>query len=651
MKKFLPLLFLCFVQQLANAQVTSPIIKANFGVDADLRANFFNGLITAAGDDWFRMVPPPSGATGEFVIDTTGAAAIVAAYTTNPASRMWSFSKVMKQKPYTIVNNRLLIDAIFTRDYHGTDSTVFAAGSNKNGMSPESWTCPVAQGIPDKNDILDLFAHVRRAGPNVYDSAWFFGALSLDNVTGSRYYDFELYQTDLYYDRATLTFENYGPNFGHTPFTFDGAGNILTAGDVIFTAEFGNTGLILVEARIWVDKASTLITPAAFSWGGQFDGASAGATYGYANILPKTAGAFYTGLQSANGVWPGPFSLVLQDNSIVTTYLAKQFTEFSVNLTKLGIDPAQFTSNACGSPFRRVLVKTRASNAFTAELKDFVAPFKLFNYDKVDAAAEIVYFCGVMPTTPIEVANPVTTSIYTWSTANGNIVGTNIGISINVNAPGTYYVTQQMNAACPSFSIDSVTILFDATCTVLDVNFIGFTAGMLNKTAEMKWEIDQNQNASGFVVEYSFDSKTFLPLASFPSSNQKGVSKYLYSHNMENFNTGIIFYRIKAVGKSGSYKYSSTITVKGKNVLMSAQIFPNPSAGETWVNMESAERGMADINISDPYGRLINSSKVMLNKGENLFILPQFADQKSGMYLVKIKSSNGEIIQKVILNK
>ncbi|HMJ48828.1 MAG TPA: T9SS type A sorting domain-containing protein [Ferruginibacter sp.] len=648
MKKLLPFLICCFIHQLIKAQITTPVVKANFGVDADLRANYFNGLVSGAGDDWYNN---GTAGSGQFVIDTTGAAALVAAYTSNPASRMWSFSRVMKQAPYTIVNNRLLIDAIFTRDYHGTDSTVFAAGSNKNGMSPVLWSCPTAQGIPDKNDILDLFAHVRRAGPNVFDSAWFFGGLSLDNVTGSRYYDFELYQTDLYFDRATLSFKNYGPNFGHTPFTLDAAGNILTAGDVIFTAEFGNPGLVLVEARIWIQKTTLSITPAGFIWGGQFDGDGAGATYGYASILPKTAGAFYTGLQSANGVWAGPFSLVLQDNSITTTYLAKQFTEFSVNLTKLGIDPAQFTSNACGSPFRRVLVKTRASNSFTAELKDFVAPFKMFQYDPVDAAGVILYFCGAMPITPLYVANPVASSIYTWSTTNGNIVGTNIGTTINVNKPGTYYVTQQMDPACPVFSTDSVTILFDSICTVLDVNFIRFNASRLNRTAELKWQVDNNQMISNFIVEYSLDNRNFIPLATLPSFMQRGLSDYSFTHQLDNINADMIFYRIRAIGPSGAMKYSNYAIVRFNNDSKNVHIFPNPTQGETWLNMQSVDRAEADINISDAYGRLMSSSKVMLEKGDNQFSLPQFTNLKPGMYVVRIKSINGEINQKVILNK
>src|SRR5207342_555204 len=101
---------------------------------------------------------------------------------------------------------------------------------------------------------------------------------------------------------------------------------------IIFTAEYGSSVLTLVEARIWVHQSSLLINPVNFKWGGLFDGAAAGATYGYASILPKTAGAFYTGLQSVNGVWGGPFSIVLQNNNVVTTYTTNQFMEFSVNL-------------------------------------------------------------------------------------------------------------------------------------------------------------------------------------------------------------------------------------------------------------------------------------------------------------------------------
>ena len=308
-----------FFSVFISAQITTPIIKAAFGVDADLRANYFNGFVQSGNDDWFNN---GTAGTGFFVIDTTGAAAIVAGYLSDVSpwpKRMAPLYRSMSRPKFSVVNNRLWLDAIFVRDYHGNDSTVFTAGSDKNGMSPADWTGGV-QAIPDKNDILDVFMHVRRAGPTVTDSLWMFGGISLDNTTGNRYFDFEMYQTDIYYDRATASFYGYGPDAGHTSWQFDAAGNITRPGDIILTGQYQSSTLTNIEARIWVHQSALSIIPTQFNWSGQFDGASAGAVYGYASILPKTAGAFYTGLGSNTNTWAGPFQTVLQDNSMAVNY-------------------------------------------------------------------------------------------------------------------------------------------------------------------------------------------------------------------------------------------------------------------------------------------------------------------------------------------
>src|SRR5690606_27549278 len=138
---------------------------------------------------------------------------------------------------------------------------------------------------------------------------------------------------------------------GHTSWKFDAAGNIISPGDIIFNGEFQSGNLTNIEARIWVKKTDwQTVVPAAFNWGSQFDVSSSDSEFGYASISPNTAGAFYTGLGSSNNTWAGPFGLVLQDNSLSysnpgpasttnSKYIANQFIEFSVNLTKLGLDP------------------------------------------------------------------------------------------------------------------------------------------------------------------------------------------------------------------------------------------------------------------------------------------------------------------------
>jgi hypothetical protein len=49
MKTLLP--FFLLLTLTASSQITTPIIKAGFGVDGELRANFYNGALQNGNDD------------------------------------------------------------------------------------------------------------------------------------------------------------------------------------------------------------------------------------------------------------------------------------------------------------------------------------------------------------------------------------------------------------------------------------------------------------------------------------------------------------------------------------------------------------------------------------------------------------------------
>src|SRR5258707_13071247 len=115
MKKVVPILaFLLLYICKGYTQITSPVIRANFGVDGDMRSNFFNGFVQSGNDDWFSL--PGSVGTGQFMIDTAGAAAMVANYAINVPFRRSTFVRTMRYPVFSVVNNRLLLDAAFVRD-------------------------------------------------------------------------------------------------------------------------------------------------------------------------------------------------------------------------------------------------------------------------------------------------------------------------------------------------------------------------------------------------------------------------------------------------------------------------------------------------------------------------------------------------------
>lgn len=634
------------------SQITTPVIRANFGVDADLRSNYFNGFVQSGNDDWFKF--PGSIGTGQFIIDTTGAAALVAQYASSVASRRLPFYRGMRFPGYTVINNRLLLDAVFVRDYHGDDSTVFATGSNKNGDSPADWSCPVSQGVPDKNDILDMMMHVRRAGPNSTDSLWMFGGLSLDNTTGNRYFDFEMYQTDIYYDRPSRKFYGYGPDAGHTSWQFDAAGKTTIPGDITFSAEYQSSALSNIEARIWVNRAALSIVPVSFNWTGQFDGASSGATYGYATIQPKVAGTYYTGLQCTNGTWGGPFSIILQGETVATDYVAKQFVEFSVNLTKLGLDPVTLLgSNTCGMPFRRVLVKTRASASFTAELKDFVGPFDLFLAPRVQALTETPYICGTMGVAKIDVINPVATSVYQWTTPNGNIISSTSGTTIYVDQPGTYIVTQALQAECSTYATDTILILPLSPCSVLPVNnLLEFRGALSGNNVSLSWKVENNQQAQFFEVQRSFDGVNFTTVGQVNKQPSKLLSAtYAFQQDVDNYNP-LVYYRVYLINADNSRKYSSTIRFSlapaKKNTVT---IFPNPVKDVTQLHVSAITNTRMRIEIFEPSGQRIFSQTALLQRGNNVVSLDILTRRKNGVYVALIYIGDETFTQKIMLSR
>jgi hypothetical protein len=644
MKQIVPYLFLCLILiigQSTSAQITTPQIIARFGVDADLRSNFFNNSLQAGNDDWFTN----SAGSGISVIDTTGAAALIARYNTDPNSRRIPVFRSMSYPQFSIVNNRMLIDAVFIRDHHGNDSSVFSGG-NKNGSNPLNWSCPVSQGVPDKNDILDMYMHVRRDGVNVNDSLWFFGGLSINNTTGSRYFDFEMYQTDIVFNNATQKFTGEGPDAGHTSWLFDAAGNVIRAGDIILTAEYGSSSLSNLEARIWIHNSALSLTPAAFSWGGQFDGATSGAVYGYASILPKTAGAFYTGLQSVNNTWAGAFQVVLQDNSLSTTYSARQFVEFSVNLSKLGLDPLVSLNDACALPFRRLMVKTRASVSFTAELKDFVAPFSFFRAPMADISTNFPVICG-NGISNLWVNNANTTSLYTWRALSGNIVGDTVGTMITVDQPGNYVVSQQLMDSCSStYARDTIVIVGSSTCFTLNQWVDDFSVKRHRNIAQINWNSMLHGQATYFELQRSEDGFNFNTIQRFNTSN---MGKYSSADDLSAITNKWVHYRLKYIVPSGAFYYSnSQVVYLDDHQQMTLAIAPNPVADRFRVEFKSLIPEQVAIIMKNQTGQVVLQQKMTSAAGMNTWQFQRSGNWTPGTYIVEVQHGT-EVLRKRIL--
>ena len=463
-----------------QAQInTSGCTLADFGINAVLYSNttFSTGtpLPPSGSVDWFKA----SGGTGRNVIDQTNTASIrtLLQGTWNPEydARM-NGSIFSKADIVSGTQYRKMIDAVWARDRFGgagaTDPTAFVV-SSKNGDDPAVWY-PGEGKVLGKNDLVDIAAHMFR---NVNEATstndlWFTGLINRAEPGGEAYMDFEFYieNVALYNPTpSTLKFTSGGPDMGHTAFRFNPTtGAITRLGDVLYNLSLQGGGTTPnLEVRIWMSRTDynalkTSPPPSLpFVVGAAFDGASVTAPFGYASIISKSGSGYqlcgFVNTDVQLPLAPPWGTKNTKANTYETTYQPYSVAEVGLNMTALGFDNLLVPSySACGFPWTRLIIKTRASASFTAQLKDFAGIYGWGMPSLVGTTSNGVLSCTNQ--SPTITASPSYSDVtYTWTTIGGNIVGSSTGSTITVNKAGTYTVKMTLSDGC-EISSQPVTI-------------------------------------------------------------------------------------------------------------------------------------------------------------------------------------------------
>jgi len=506
-----------------SAQIFSGGVRSNFGVDADILANILTiGTGTSSGlDDWFKLTDNGSGFG---FIDTSNAQSLFDFYS-NAANINTVFEKRSNfgyQATFGSGSNKRFIDAVFSRENFGgtnaagnfADSTVYVIAS-KNGEAPSIWS-PGVGNVANKNDILDIYGLCQRNGLSYSDSIYFFAGLTLNSNTGARYVDFEFFQAPVGYQAKPIAVFNDGGALeeGHTAFKFDSSGKPVKAGDIIFAVEIGSGGINVFELRIWMRKDSFALYKAnpanypnlPFLMGGSIDGGSSRSVYGYAQIRPKDNKPFDIMAVSNLVATPAPPWGAFFNGAYGTTYGIDQFFEIGVNLTQVGLDPLAINndSSPCARAFSKYMIKTRASNAFTAQLQDFAGPYDFGGPPDLRLAINSTssqLTCDSTHTTLLaNVSNghAVDKYYYTWKLGS-TVVAQGVGVlSYRTNVPGTYTLEVAVLAGCSALTTGTYVVTQDNTAPAAPTgnNEVKFCTGSSLKS------ISVTQPAAGFEVNW-----------------------------------------------------------------------------------------------------------------------------------------------------
>jgi hypothetical protein len=232
--------------------------------------------------------------------------------------------------------------------------------------------------------------------------------------------------------------------------------------------------------------------------------------------------------------------------------------------------------------------------------------------------------------------------------------GTDVGNSGMGNLKGWIVdditVTNGCGAFVKFYVYDSANNLLDSSSTpvyitpkILPVKYASFAAKSSGKMSLLQWIVADQINVKHYMIEKSIDGRTWSSIGLV-----NAVTETSYSYYDKNPNSGMNYYRIKAVDFNGFHTISETRQLNFNNNDGVISIAPNPAKAATKIYLPNGFNANK-LKLYDVQGKLVYEKTV---DGANTFIELNTSDIKQGIYLVNVLNKQGKILSdKLIITK
>lgn len=284
---------------------------------------------------------------------------------------------------------------------------------------------------------------------------------------------------------------------------------------------------------------------------------------------------------------------------------------------------------------------------------DYSSALKLFEYHQIDMGAntQMNYYQSGIDMDVKYFGNAVR-----GTNLKGNEYG---GISLSENVRFTVYKTAVSNlkvrsGANNSDQFNNVTrqmsfyfALFNYSNPIpLAVNDLSAFSGTETKgTAQLNWQLVKGHNLSNIEVEKSIGVEAFKKIGQVNVSEGNDFSFVDIACN------GDSYYRLKLIEPSGRISYSKVLKIIIETSSISSfSVYPTVISDQATVLVKSIFSGKSTLQIADmTTGRVVSRLDVVVQKGVNLFNLPQISGLKSGNYIVVYNSGNEKLTTRIIV--
>lgn len=176
--------------------------------------------------------------------------------------------------------------------------------------------------------------------------------------------------------------------------------------------------------------------------------------------------------------------------------------------------------------------------------------------------------------------------------------------------------------------------------TILSLEWLNFSATPKQKSVQLNWEIARSNDVEGFDIEKSDNGKDFYKIAWMDYANQQ---------QLDYVDTKVaagqtIYYRLKAMDKSGKEHYSTIETVKLMTDQPIIKISPNPANNRLNISIESPITNAIKLKVFNSVGEMVLEEKL---ERSNTSLLVNHLP--AGIYWLEITINGLKQIEKIVV--
>jgi hypothetical protein len=184
------------------------------------------------------------------------------------------------------------------------------------------------------------------------------------------------------------------------------------------------------------------------------------------------------------------------------------------------------------------------------------------------------------------------------------------------------------------------------TAAALPTNFVSVAAQQKGSAIEVTFNTANETNMNSYEVEESKDGSSFTKGTTLEAKNATANS---YSWLDVNTNNGNNYYRVKAIEKNGTVKYSQVVRVNIGTKRSEFTVYPNPVKGGT-INLQltDIEKGVYTVKVVNNLGQEI-ATKVLNHNGGSANQTISIGNVPTGKYNMVITNGTTTVTKTVIV--